>query len=53
MTDFNQKTHNTDAGSHGGQSRQMMEVFDEVLPSIRKHGVYIRNTKPIPIRGKP
>ena len=28
MTDFNQKTHDTDVGSHGGQSRQMMEVFD-------------------------
>ena len=25
MTDFNQKTHDTDVGSHGGQSRQMME----------------------------
>ena len=24
MTDFNQKTHDTDVGSHGGQSRQMM-----------------------------
>ena len=28
MTDFNQKTHDTDVGSHGEQSRQMMEVFD-------------------------
>lgn len=28
MTDFNQKTHDTDVGSHGGQSRQMMEVFE-------------------------
>ena len=27
MTDFNQKTHDTDVGSHGGQSRQMMEEF--------------------------
>ena len=24
MTDFNQKIHDTDAGSHSGQSRQMM-----------------------------
>lgn len=28
MTDFNQKTHDTDVGSHGGQSKQMMEVFE-------------------------
>ena len=28
MTDFNQKTHDTDVGSHGGQSRQMMNVFE-------------------------
>ena len=28
MTDFNQKSHDTDVGSHGGQSRQMMEVFE-------------------------
>ena len=28
MTDFNQKTHDTDVGSHGGLSRQMMEVFE-------------------------
>ena len=28
MTDFNQKTHDTDVGSHGEQSRQMMEVFE-------------------------
>ena len=28
MTDFNQKTHDTDVGSHGGQSRQMMKVFE-------------------------
>ena len=28
MMDFNQKTHDTDVGSHGGQSRQMMEVFE-------------------------
>ena len=28
MTDFNLKTHDTDVGSHGGQSRQMMEVFE-------------------------
>ena len=27
MTDFNQKTHDTDAGSHGGQSRQMKAMF--------------------------
>lgn len=26
MTDFNQKTHDTDVGSHGGQSRQMTDV---------------------------
>ena len=44
MTDFNQKTHDTDVGSHGGQSRQMMEVFDEVLPSIRMHGVYMSDS---------
>ncbi len=36
MTDFNQKTHDTDAGSHGGQSRQMMEVFEnQEFGSIR------------------
>ena len=28
MTDFNQKPHDTDVGSHGGQSRQMMELFE-------------------------
>ena len=28
MTEFNPKTHDTDVGSHGGQSRQMMEVFE-------------------------
>lgn len=28
MTDFNQKTHDTDVGSHSGQSRQMMDVFE-------------------------
>ena len=28
MTDFNQMTHDIDVGSHGGQSRQMMEVFE-------------------------
>ena len=28
MTDFNQKTHDTDVGGHGGQSRQMMEYFE-------------------------
>ena len=28
MTDFNQKTHDTDVGSHGGQLRQMTEVFE-------------------------
>ncbi|MFR2764589.1 MAG: hypothetical protein ACLTA4_03225 [Clostridium sp.] len=28
MTDFNQMTHDTDVGSHGGQSRQMTEVFE-------------------------
>ena len=36
MTDFNQKTHDTDVGSHGGQSRQMMEVFEnQEFGSIR------------------
>ena len=36
MTDFNQKTHDTDVGSHGGQSRQMMEGFDnQEFGSIR------------------
>ena len=25
MTDFNQKTHDTDVGSHGGKSRQMAD----------------------------
>ena len=28
MTDFNQKPHDTDVGSHGEQSRQMMDVFE-------------------------
>ena len=36
MTDFNQNTHDTDVGSHGGQSRQMMEVFEnQEFGSIR------------------
>ena len=36
MTDFNQKSHDTDVGSHGGQSRQMMEVFEnQEFGSIR------------------
>ena len=36
MTDFNQKTHDTDVGSHGGQSGQMMEVFEnQEFGSIR------------------
>ena len=36
MTDFNQKTHDTDVGSHSGQSRQMMEVFEnQEFGSIR------------------
>ena len=36
MTDFNQKTHGTDVGSHGGQSTQMMEVFEnQEFGSIR------------------
>ena len=36
MTDLNQKTHDTDVGSHGGLSRQMMEVFEnQEFGSIR------------------
>ena len=36
MTDFKQKTHDTDVGSHGGQSRQMMDVFEnQEFGSIR------------------
>ena len=36
MTDFNQKPHDTDVGSHGGQLRQMMEVFEnQEFGSIR------------------
>ena len=36
MTDFNQKTHDTDVGSHGRKSRQMMEVFEnQEFGSIR------------------
>ena len=36
MTDFNQKIHDTDVGSHGGQSGQMMEVFEnQEFGSIR------------------
>ena len=36
MTGFNQKTHDTDVGSHGEQSRQMMEVFEnQEFGSIR------------------
>jgi toxin-antitoxin system, toxin component, bro family len=36
MTEFNPKTHDTDVGSHGGQSRQMMEVFEnQEFGSIR------------------
>ena len=29
MTDFNQKTHDTAVGSHSGQSRQMIKVFED------------------------
>ena len=29
MTDFNQKTHDNDAGSHRGQSRQMKAMFTD------------------------
>ena len=36
MTDFNQKTHDTDVGSHGGQSRQMMLLS---LPDTWNHSV--------------
>lgn len=44
MTDFNQKTHDTDVGSHGGQSRQMMEVFEnQEFGSIR---CYRRQARP-------
>ena len=36
MTEFNPKTHDTDVDSHGGQSRQMMEVFEnQEFGSIR------------------
>ena len=36
MMDFNQKTHDTDVGSHGGQLRQMTEVFENLeFGSIR------------------
>jgi len=36
MTEFNPKTHDTDVGSHGRQSRQMMEVFEiQEFGSIR------------------
>jgi len=36
MTDFNQKPHDTDVGSHGEQSRQMMDVFEnQEFGSIR------------------
>ena len=36
MADFNQKTHDTDVGSNSGQSRQMMEVFEnQEFGSIR------------------
>ena len=36
MTDFNQKTHDTDVGGHGRQSRQMTEVFEnQEFGSIR------------------
>ena len=36
MTDFNQKTPDTDVSSHGGQSRQMMKVFEnQEFGSIR------------------
>mgnify|MGYP003229391221 CR=1 FL=1 len=36
MTDFNQKPHDIDVGSHGGHSGQMMEVFEnQEFGSIR------------------
>ena len=36
MADFNQKTQDTDVGSHGRQSRQMMDVFEnQEFGSIR------------------
>ena len=31
MTDFNQKTHDTDVGSHGGQSRQNWTSFAPIV----------------------
>ena len=44
MTDFNQKTHDTDVGSHGGQSRQMMECSagQKNLPALL---LFLRVTK--------
>ena len=45
MTDFNQKTHDTDVGSHGGQSRQMMEVFENQEFVVRS-GCYRRQARP-------
>ena len=29
MTDFNQKTHDTDVGIHGGQSRQATRIIQK------------------------
>lgn len=50
MTDFNQKTHDTDVGSHGGQSRQMMEVFENqefgsMHMPIRKRTVLTKSSR--------
>ena len=51
MTDFNQKTHDTDVGSHGGQSRQMMDVFEnQEFGSIRllqEAGILLKKKKRI------
>lgn len=44
MTDFNQKTHDTDVGSHGGQLRQMMEVFEN--QGLVRSGCYRRRARP-------
>ena len=39
MTAFNQKTHDTDVGSYGGQSRQMMLMF-VVVPAMKSSPFY-------------
>ena len=46
MTDFNQKTHDTDVGSHGGQSRQITNlIYASVDPKTVQYLAGHENSK--------